>query len=183
MIKLRMNTVFLTLACAVFALASCTNPVEEEVETESEELKMSNRLDRMKMRMSEQNTHQQDTVHLMLLCDDTMEFDQSEITVKEGQVVSMMYGNSGTNYDSKIRHNFVLLAEGTSIPEFAVDAKKANNSEYVPRDSDKVLASTDLMGNSSFYITSFEAPPKGTYDYICSFPGHTSRMTGKFIVK
>ncbi len=29
----------------------------------------------------------------------------------------------------------------------------------------------------------FDAPAKGTYDFICSFPGHWATMQGKFIVE
>jgi azurin len=29
----------------------------------------------------------------------------------------------------------------------------------------------------------FIAPEKGTYDYICSFPGHFAMMKGKLIVE
>jgi azurin len=29
----------------------------------------------------------------------------------------------------------------------------------------------------------FDAPPRGTYDFVCTFPGHATLMRGKFIVR
>ncbi|MBT8261281.1 MAG: azurin, partial [Bacteroidia bacterium] len=37
-------------------------------------------------------------------------------------------------------------------------------------------------GGQSTSVT-FMAPEVGTYDFICSFPGHSALMKGKFIVE
>ena len=40
-----------------------------------------------------------------------------------------------------------------------------------------------LIGGGEETTVTFDAPAKGTYDFICSFPGHYALMKGKFIVE
>ena len=40
-----------------------------------------------------------------------------------------------------------------------------------------------MIGGGQSDTIEFDAPEPGTYDFICSFPGHYSVMKGKFIVE
>lgn len=82
-------------------------------------------------------------------------------------------------------HNIVILAKGTDVADFAADAVAAGvESGHIPEGrKDEVIAHTELIGGGDETTITFTAPEKGTYDYICSFPGHYGMMKGKFIVK
>ena len=80
-------------------------------------------------------------------------------------------------------HNFVLLSKGTSISAFAQLVVNEKENEYIPTDLKNVIAHTALIGGGENTAVTFKAPEKGTYDYLCSFPGHYSIMKGKFHVK
>ncbi len=80
-------------------------------------------------------------------------------------------------------HDWVLLKPGTKIPEFATEASKFADNGYIPKDTKDVIAHTDVIGGGEETTIEFTAPAKGTYDFICSFPGHYALMHGKFIVE
>ena len=130
-----------------------------------------------------ENSQTQDTVRITLSSDDRMKFDKSEINVYEGQTVILTLQHTGTMPVTAMGHNFVLLTQGTSLADFANEALKANDNEYIPVDSKNIIAHTGLIGGGESDVITFEAPAKGTYDYVCSFPGHYSVMKGKFNVQ
>ena len=66
---------------------------------------------------------------------------------------------------------------------FAEEALKAKATDYIPEDQSNVIAHTKLVGGGESTTITFHAPEKGTYDFICSFPGHYSMMKGKFNVE
>lgn len=124
-----------------------------------------------------------DTIQLTLNSDDRMKFDQSELSVFEGQTVVLTLVHTGTMPVTAMGHNFVLLTQGTSISDFAKEALNAKENEYIPKDQKDVIAHTNLIGGGESTKVTFNAPAKGEYDFLCSFPGHYSIMKGKFIVK
>ena len=46
-----------------------------------------------------------------------------------------------------------------------------------------MIAHTDLIGGGQVTSIEFDAPDAGTYEFLCSFPGHSGLMKGKFIVE
>ncbi|MGD1893724.1 MAG: plastocyanin/azurin family copper-binding protein [Cyclobacteriaceae bacterium] len=46
-----------------------------------------------------------------------------------------------------------------------------------------MIVHTKFIGGGESDTITFEAPSPGTYDYICSFPGHYALMQGKLIVE
>ena len=40
-----------------------------------------------------------------------------------------------------------------------------------------------MIGGGETDVIEFPAPEKGTYEFLCSFPGHYGMMKGKFIVE
>lgn len=121
-------------------------------------------------------------VKLELSSDDAMKYDKSEFRVKEGQQVTLVLTHKGTMAKNIMGHNFVLLKPGTVIQDFAMKAMEAAENNYIP-EGDEVIAHTDMIGGGESASVTFQAPAKGTYDFICSFPGHYGMMKGKFIVE
>lgn len=121
-------------------------------------------------------------VTIELGSDDAMRFDKSELKVYAGQKVTLTLTHTGSMDKNAMGHNFVLLKPGTNLFKFANLAAAASTTEYIP-ESDAIIAHTQLIGGGESTSITFEAPAKGTYDYICSFPAHYALMKGKFIVQ
>ena len=69
-----------------------------------------------------------------------------------------------------MEHNWGFLKEGVVVKDFAMAAMQAKDSGYLPIDSDKILPATELLGGGESDTITFEAPEKGTYTFICTFP-------------
>ncbi|ETN94552.1 azurin [Zhouia amylolytica] len=116
--------------------------------------------------------------------DDMMKFNLKEIKVKAGDKVKLTLKHIGKLDKNVMGHNFVLLAQGVDLVDFATKAATAKDTEYIPEGSENdVLAHTKILGGGETDIIEFEAPEKGTYQFLCSFPGHYAMMQGKFIVE
>jgi azurin len=78
-------------------------------------------------------------------------------------------------------HNFVLLKKGVDLQQFALRAMNAAETAYIPA-GDEVIAHTKVIGGGEATSVTFDAPEPGTYQFLCTFPGHFAMMQGKFIV-
>lgn len=118
-----------------------------------------------------------------LTANDQMQFGKNEIRVKAGQTVKLTLIHIGKMSKDVMGHNFVLLKPGTEISKFGQAAANAKANDYIPQGADQVIAHTKLIGGGEETTIEFKAPEKGTYTFICSFPGHYAIMQGKFIVE
>jgi azurin len=123
-------------------------------------------------------------VNVGLTGNDLMQFNINEIRVKAGQEVTLTLRHIGKLDIKVMGHNFVLLKPGVSIPEFSVQAAEAGEPlDWIPAGGKDVIVHTKMIGGGQSTSITFTAPEAGTYDYICSFPGHSALMKGKFIVE
>lgn len=128
----------------------------------------------------------QDTIEVTLNAEDTMKFDKSEIKVPAGKLIRLTLHHVGKLPKSSMGHNFVLLKQGTDVTAFATKAVqegKAPDFEVPESLLPEVIAHTKTIGGGESVTIEFTAPEKGTYDFICSFPGHAAMMNGKLIVE
>lgn len=132
---------------------------------------------------STQNVADGEVTEVTLTGDDQMKFNKNEIRVRAGQTVRLTFSHVGQMAKNVMGHNFVLLTQGTDINQFGQEAVKAADNDYIPQNTDKVIAHTRMLGGGESVTIEFEAPAAGTYDFICSFPGHYAVMRGKFIVQ
>jgi azurin len=117
---------------------------------------------------------------------DDMKFNLTKIDAKPGEMIHVVLKNMGTIPKIAMAHNFVLLTLTADPAEFTKAAMMAQATEYVPQDQKaKILAFTKLAGPGETVDVSFKAPAKaGTYNYLCSFPGHyAAGMKGTLVVK
>jgi azurin len=117
---------------------------------------------------------------------DQMKFSVTEITAKPGELLTVRLRTVGKLPKMAMAHNFVLLAAKTDAAAFAQEAALAGATQYIPaKRKGEVLAATDLAGAGETVEVTFKAPAEaGSYDYICSFPGHfAAGMRGKLVVK
>lgn len=133
---------------------------------------------------AEEEKNESDVVEITIEGNDQMQFNLDEIKVKAGSTVKLTLKHVGEMSVTQMGHNWVLLKQGTDIMEFGQKAANAKERGYIPEsEEDKVIVFTDILGGGEEDTIEFEAPAKGTYDFICSFPGHVSLMKGKFIVE
>ncbi len=115
---------------------------------------------------------------------DQMKFNTDLIEVHEGQTVKLTLKHVGTMAKAAMGHNWVLLNSGVDKADFASAAISAKDNDYIPADkAGDVIAHTQTIGGGEEVTIEFEAPAKGSYEFICSFPGHYGMMSGKFVVK
>lgn len=114
---------------------------------------------------------------------DQMQFNKSEIKVKAGEKTTITLKHVGKMAKEVMGHNIVILKPGTDIPAFGLEANKAKDTDYIPASlASSVIAHSAVIGGgeqTSFDVT-LEA---GTYDFICSFPGHLAVMKGVLIAE
>ena len=118
-----------------------------------------------------------------ITANDEMKFSTTEIRVKAGEEVTLTLKNAGTMPKESMGHNFLLLGGGTDVEGFATKAMVAKETDYIPADmKSSILAHTKLLGPGESDTITFTVPA-GTYDFICSFPGHYAQMRGKLIAE
>ena len=124
------------------------------------------------------------SVNIGLTGNDMMQYSTNELRVKSGTEVTLTLRHIG-KLDLKVMgHNFVLLKPGTEIPAFSLEAANAGEPKnWIPNDGKDIIAHTKMIGGGQSTSVTFTAPAAGTYDFICSFPGHSGIMKGKFIVE
>ncbi len=109
-----------------------------------------------------------------------MKFDVPNITVQEGSKVKIILVNDGE--DAAMVHNIVFINYGTR-KEIATEAIQSGiSTKYVPN-NDNVIAGSDLANPGETIILEFDAPEKGNYEFLCTYPGHSEMMRGYFFVK
>ncbi len=120
---------------------------------------------------------------IVLESSDEMKFNRNRLVTKEGNQVKLTLKHTGQMSKETMGHNFVLLAKGTDIMAFGEKAAGAQENGYIPEGSEEIIAYTEMIGGGETTTVTFDAPEKGEYDFICSFPGHVALMKGKFIVE
>ena len=118
---------------------------------------------------------------------DTMQFDVKNFNVKAGEKVKLTLKNVGQVPKIAMGHNLVLLKKGITAIGFGQKAlgAGANATNALP-DSLKgeVIAATKLLGPGESETIEFTAPKEaGSYEYVCTFPGHFALMRGTMSVK
>lgn len=172
--RLPLKTMFVAVAISGALFTSCSDKKDTAVTTETTAAPEA---------AVEDEAAKQDTIKITLNANDKMQFDQTELNVYAGQTVELTLNHTGTMPKEAMGHNFTLLANGTDMAKFGEEAAKNKENDYLPTDMSSVLAHTDLIGGGESTTITFAAPEKGTYDFLCSFPGHYSIMKGKFNVK
>lgn len=115
--------------------------------------------------------------------DDAMKFNLKTIKVNEGQKITLTLHHVGKMDKQVMGHNWVLLKPGVDMMAFGGEAASADENDYIPEGTNDVIVHTKMLGGGEKVTITFDAPAKGSYDFICSFPGHVALMKGKFIVE
>lgn len=115
-----------------------------------------------------------------------LEFSVTDIEARPGERIKVVLTTISDFPKIAMAHNFVLLDSGVDAAAVASASAKAHDNEYIaPEMTEKLLAYTGLAGGDETVEVTFTVPDDtGTYEYICSFPGHYSGgMKGTLTVK
>ena len=108
---------------------------------------------------------------------DSLVFDKSNFEVAAGAEVVLVFDNVSTIN----QHTWVLVNLGTK-DDVAVRGTTHPTTNWIQPDDPDVIANTKLLNAGETGEVSFAAPPPGTYQFVCTFPGHNATMFGDFVV-
>lgn len=132
----------------------------------------------------EEKKEDSNVANLVIAGNDQMKFDKKELKVRAGQKVKLTLRHVGKMDVNVMGHNVVILKKGVDVASFGNKAATARDNDYIPADAEgDIIAHTKIIGGGQTTSIEFDAPAPGTYDFICSFPGHYALMKGKFIVE
>lgn len=109
---------------------------------------------------------------------DELQFDTETLTASTGQQVVLTLANNAVTQ----QHNWVLVIDGTKDAVAAAGLTAGQDNNWVSPDDTNVIASTELLAAGESGQVTFTAPASGTYEFICTFPGHNLTMAGTFTV-
>ena len=109
---------------------------------------------------------------------DALAFDQDRLEAAAGgEVVPCFINVSSVN-----QHNWVLVNDGTKDEVADRGLKAGPENDYVQPGDPDVVAHTRILKPGETGEARFTAPPAGTYQFVCTFPGHNFFMFGEFVV-
>jgi azurin len=115
---------------------------------------------------------------------DQMQFNTKELKVPVGEPIVLTLKHTGKMTKTAMGHNFVLLQPGTDVKAFAEQAAMAAATEYIPASEEgSIIAHTKVIGGGESDTIEFTITEAGTYEFLCSFPGHYAMMRGTLIAE
>lgn len=119
-----------------------------------------------------------------LEANDMMKYNLTVLKAVAGRPIQLTLKHTGKFPVTAMGHNVVFLKPGTDVDNFASEALAAKDTQYIPASKKaSIIAHTKLLGGGEKDTITFTIAKKGTYTYICSFPGHYTMMKGKLIVE
>ena len=109
---------------------------------------------------------------------DALLFDTSNFEVSAGSEVVLIFDNVSTIN----QHNWVLVNDGTKDDVAVRGTGAGPGNDWVQPDDPDVIAHTSLLDAGTSGEVRFTAPAVGTYQFVCTFPGHNLGMFGDFVV-
>ncbi|MBF4516450.1 azurin [Flavobacterium sp. ANB] len=121
---------------------------------------------------------------LVIEGNDQMQFNTAELRATAGKPITLTLKHVGKIPKEAMGHNLVILKEGTDETAFASKAITAKDTDYIPAtEKASIIAHTKLLGGGEQDTIEFTIDKKGTYNFLCTFPGHVAMMKGVLIVE
>lgn len=174
----------LSAVAASLFLVSCGGGEQKETTTTTETEAPTSMVEETPAASNSNIVVNGNTVEVNLEGSDDMKFNLNEIRVKAGQTVKVKLTNVGKLPKESMGHNVIFFNAGADIADYATKAMAAKAEDYEPKsEASKVLKASKLLGPGESDTIEFTAPAAGTYEFICSFPGHYASMRGNLIVE
>lgn len=116
---------------------------------------------------------------------DQMKFSVTNIEVKVGEQIKVVFTNIGQLPKEAMGHNWVLLKPGSDVNAFSAAAMTAREKDYIPDSlKDQIIAHTALLGPRKSDEVTFTITAAGEYPFLCTFPAHAmAGMKGVLVAK
>jgi azurin len=113
---------------------------------------------------------------------DELAYDKAELTAAAGSKITLKIKNNASAASGN-KHNWVLVKQGQA-EAVALDGIAAGDAGgYLKAGDARVIAFSKMVESGKEESVTFDAPAAGSYDFICTFPGHYVVMKGKLVIK
>jgi len=102
---------------------------------------------------------------------DQFAYVQTALTAPAGSKIKLTFANK-TNPDDEIGHNWVLVMPGKEDSVLASGNAAGDDGDWLDKNDPDIIAATRLIEGNDKDIVRFDAPPPGTYTFLCTFPDH-----------
>jgi azurin len=109
-----------------------------------------------------------------------MQFDRDEIRVNAGKEITITLVNEGI--DEAMIHNLAIVVYGYAQEVSQKGFNHKDNSYTKPGDP-AVIAVSPLANPGETTSVKFTIEEKGSYQFVCTYPGHWGRMLGTLLVE
>ncbi|MDZ7847525.1 MAG: plastocyanin/azurin family copper-binding protein [Owenweeksia sp.] len=168
-------------------LAACSGPAEqpaEEGSTDSKSEAAKGGEMEMNSEMESETAEPEGSVTLNLKAVGetmtTMAYEPARLQAPAGAKVTLVLDNTAKS--EAMIHNAVIIQAGKQKQVTEAGLAAGPDKDYTPA-SPFIVAATEMAKPGETVEVTFTAPDEpGTYQYICTYPGHTS-MKGLLVVK
>jgi azurin len=98
-------------------------------------------------------------------------FVPDTLSAPAGSTIKLVFNNN-TDPDDEIGHNWVLVKPGQEASVLANGITAGDDRDWLDVDDPGIIAATRLIEGKQRDRITFEAPPPGTYLFVCTFPEH-----------
>lgn len=118
---------------------------------------------------------------------DKMRFDTDRIEMDAScEEFTVKLTHSGSLAENVMGHNWVLTLEEDMQGVVQAGMSAGLENDYVKPGDERVIAHTEIIGGGEETSITFDASglsKDASYQFFCSFPGHSSLMKGTFVVQ
>ena len=98
-------------------------------------------------------------------------YDKETLEAPVGSKIKLKFTNN-TDPKDEVGHNWVLVKPGQEDSVVANGKAAGDDKDWVITDDPDIIAHTRLIEGRQSVTIRFDAPPPGTYTYLCTFPDH-----------
>ena len=109
---------------------------------------------------------------------DALEFNKDKFEVSAGTEVVLVFNNGSVAF----QHNWVIVQAGQKDVVAGRGTAAGPGNDWIQPEDPDVIAHTALLNPGETGEVRFSAPPAGSYQFVCTFPGHNLTMFGDFAV-
>jgi azurin len=104
------------------------------------------------------------------------------LTAPAGAKITLTLNNL-TNPDDEIGHNWVLVQPGQEESVLANGIAAGDDNDWLDTEDPGIIAATRLIEGDDSDSVEFDAPPPGSYTFVCTFPEHyQGGMKGTLVI-
>lgn len=166
----------LILASAAFLFVSCGDDKKKDTPAEPTPTEETTAPETTE---TEDTSSEDEGNVIVVVGNDQMKFDKTDIKVKAGEEVTILFKSEGNLAPEVMSHDLVVLEQGTTARDFGMEAAKAGGIDKLSDEQmDPVIAATKMLSAGQEEKITFTLDEAGKYEFVCTFPGHFASMNG-----